>query len=208
VEVIAEVAAGTAEDVDNAVRVARDAFQQGPWPRMSARDRGRLLFRLADLIQQDAAELVALETLDNGKPIRDAQTIDVPSVVETFRYYGGFADKLCGQTIPMPGNFFTYTRREPVGVAGQIIPWNFPMLMVAWKWAPAFAAGIWTRDVKKAHYLAAKIRAGTVWIKCYDVLDPAAPFGGFKMSGIGRELGQPGLEAYTELKTVTMGLDQ
>jgi aldehyde dehydrogenase (NAD+) len=449
-EVIAEVAQGTAEDVDNAVHAARDAFEQGPWPRMSARDRGRLLFRLADLIQQESAELAALETLDNGKPIRDARSIDLPAVIDTFRYYAGWADKLSGQTIPIPGNFFTYTRREPVGVAGQIIPWNFPMLMVAWKWAPALAAGctlvlkpaeqtpltalrlahlaqetgfpdgvinvvpgdgphtgaalvrhpdvdkiaftgeyktaqqimadaaptlkrltfelggkspnivfadadldaavagshfalyynhgqcccagsrlfvedtvydrvvekiaarnrayrvgnpfdpqtdqgpqvdraqfdkvlryidqgknegahcvsggervgqrgyfiqptlfaevtddmkiaqdeifgpvlsalrfsdieevahranktfyglaagIWTRDVKKAHYLAAKIRAGTVWINCYDILDPAAPFGGFKMSGIGRELGQPGLEAYTELKTVTMGLD-
>ena len=449
-EVIAEVAQGTAEDIDNAVHAARDAFEQGPWPRMSARDRGRLLFRLADLIQQESAELAALETLDNGKPIRDARSIDLPAVVDTFRYYAGWADKLSGQTIPIPGNFFTYTRREPVGVAGQIIPWNFPMLMVAWKWAPALAAGctlilkpaeqtpltalrlahlaqeagfpdgvinvvpgdgphtgaalvrhpgvdkiaftgeyktaqqimadaaptlkrltfelggkspnivfadadldaavagahfalyynhgqcccagsrlfvedkvydrvvekiaarnrayrvgnpfdpqteqgpqgdraqfdkvlryidqgknegahcvsggervgqrgyfiqptlfaevtddmkiaqdeifgpvlsalrfsdieevahranktfyglaagIWTRDVKKAHYLAAKIRAGTVWINCYDILDPAAPFGGFKMSGIGRELGQQGLEAYTELKTVTMGLD-
>ena len=140
-EVIAEVAEGTAEDIDTAVRAAREAFEQGPWPRMRARDRGRLLFRLADLIQQEGPELAALETLDNGKPIRDARSIDLPAVVDTFRYYAGFADKLCGQTIPIPGDFFTYTRREPVGVAGQIIPWNFPMLMVAWKWAPALAAG-------------------------------------------------------------------
>jgi aldehyde dehydrogenase (NAD+) len=448
-EVIAEVADGTGDDVDRAVRAARDAFEDGPWSRMSARDRGRLLFRLADLIEQDAAELAVLETLDNGKPIRNSRTIDLPMTIDTFRYYAGYADKMLGQTIPVPGNYFTYTRREPVGVAGQIIPWNFPMLMVAWKWAPALAAGctvvlkpaeqtpltalrlahlaqeagfpdgvinvvpgdgphagaalvkhpgvekiaftgeyktaqqimvdaagtlkrlsfelggkspniifadadldaavagahgalyfnhgqcccagsrlfvqdkvydrvveqlagrnrryrvgdpldpateqgpqvdraqfdkilhyirkgksqgarcvtggqrhgrhgyfveptlfadvtddmkiaqeeifgpvlsvlrfsdldevaeranrtfyglaagVWTQDVNKAHYLAAKIRAGTVWINCYNVLDTAAPFGGFKMSGIGRELGLQGIEAYTELKTVTLAL--
>ena len=449
-EVLAEVAEGTAEDVDRAVRAARNAFDDGPWPQFSARQRGRLLYRLADLIEQQADELAALETLDNGKPIRDSRGFDVPATVDTFRYYAGFADKIGGETIPLPGNYLTYTRREPVGVAGQIIPWNFPMLMVAWKWAPALAAGctvvlkpaeqtpltalylahlaqeagfpsgvvnvvpgdgphtgaalvrhpgvdkiaftgdyrtaqqimadsaptlkrlsfelggkspniifadadldsavagshfalyfnhgqcccagsrlfvedevydrvaemlacrnqnyrvgdpldpqtdqgpqvdraqfdkilgyihvgeeegarcvtggrrygdrgyfveptlftgvsddmkiardeifgpvlsmlrfanleevarrangtfyglaagVWTRDVKKAHYLASKIRAGTIWINCYDVLDPGAPFGGFKMSGTGRELGKPGVEAYTELKTVTLGLD-
>ena len=448
-EVIAEVSEGTVEDVDDAVHAARDAFEHGSWPRMSARQRGRLLMRLADLIEQESAELAALETLDNGKPIRDSLTIDLPYTVETFRYFAGYADKMYGQTIPVSGNYFTYTRREPVGVAGQIIPWNFPMLMVAWKWAPALAAGctvvlkpaeqtpltalrmahlaqqagfpdgvinvvpgdgphtgaalvkhpevdkiaftgeyktaqqimadaapllkrlsfelggkspniifadadldmavagahsalffnqgqcccagsrlfvedkiydqvaerlvecsrsrrlgdpfdpqteqgpqvdraqldkvmyyieqgkaegarcltgggrhgergyfveptvfsevsddmkiareeifgpvlsllrfsdikdvadranrtfyglaagVWTRDVSKAHCLANKIRAGTIWVNCYNVLDPGAPFGGFKMSGMGRELGLAGLEAYTELKTVTMGL--
>lgn len=449
-EVLAEVAEGSEEDIDAAVRAARRAFDDGPWPRTSARDRGRLLYRLADLIQQHADELAALETLDNGKPLRDAKGFDVPATVDTFRYYAGFADKLYGQTIPIPGPYFCYTRREPVGVAGQIIPWNFPMLMVAWKWAPALAAGctvvlkpaeqtpltalylahlaqeagfpdgvinvvpgdgphtgaalvrhpevdkiaftgeyrtaqtimaeaaptlkrltfelggkspnivfadadldaavagshfalyfnqgqcccagsrlfvenkvydrvveklagrneqthvgdpfdpqtdqgpqvdqaqfdkvmryveqgkregarcvtggqrvgkrgyfveptlfaevsdemkiaqdeifgpvlsvmrfsdleevarranrtfyglaagIWTSDAKKAHRLASMIRAGTVWINCYDVLDPGAPFGGFRMSGIGRELGQPGIEAYTELKTVTLAME-
>jgi aldehyde dehydrogenase (NAD+) len=449
-EVLAEVAQGTAEDIDNAVLVARDAFEEGDWSRMSARDRGRLLYRLADLIEQHAAELAALETLDNGKPLRYSQAFDVPATIETFRYYAGYADKIYGQTIPVSGNYFTYTRREPVGVVGQIIPWNFPMLMLAWKWAPALAAGctvvlkpaeqtpltalqlahlaqeagfpdgvinvvpgdgpttgaalvkhpgvdkiaftgewrtaqeimaaaaptlkrlsfelggkspniifadadldaavagshsalyfnhgqcccagsrlfvedkvyhrvveeladrnrnyrvgdpfdpltdqgpqvdqaqfdkimhyihegtsegahcvtggqrrgdrgyfveptlfadvtddmkiakeeifgpvlsvlrfseldeiarranktayglaagVWTRDVKKAHYLSSKIRAGTVWVNCYNVLDTAAPFGGFKMSGMGRELGQQGIEAYTELKTVTMSLE-
>ncbi len=449
-EVVASVSAGTAGDVDDAVLSARDAFEDGEWSRMSARDRGRLLYRLADLIEFHADELAALETLDNGKPLRWSQCFDVPATVATFRYYAGYADKMFGQTIPIPGDYFTYTRREPVGVAGQIIPWNFPMLMVAWKWAPALAAGctvvlkpaeqtpltalylahlsqeagvpdgvinvvpgdgphtgaalvkhpgvdkiaftgewrtaqqimadaaptlkrlsfelggkspniifadadlesaiagahsalyfnhgqcccagsrlfvedpvydrvvdklaernrnyrvgdpfdpetdqgpqvdqtqfdkvlfyihegakegaqcvtggqrrgdrgyfieptlfaevtddmkiaqeeifgpvlsvlrfsdldeiarranrtcyglaagIWTRDVKRAHYLASKIRAGTVWVNCYNVLDPGAPFGGFKMSGMGRELGSAGFEAYTELKTVTMSLE-
>lgn len=448
-EVIAQVAEGDAADVDDAVRAARDAFENGPWSRMDARDRGRLMFRLADLIENEIDELAALESLDNGKPVRDARNADLPLVIDCLRYYAGYADKIHGQTIPVRGNYFCYTRREPVGVVGQIIPWNFPMLMTAWKWGPALAAGctivmkpaeqtpltclrmarlaqkagfpdgvinvvpgygptaggaivkhpgvdkiaftgegttaqhimreasatlkrvtfelggkspnvifadadldaaaigahfglyfnqgqcctagsrvfveekihdkfvekvaamnqhrrlgdpldpeteqgpqidqaqfnkimkyidlgknagaelvtggkrfgnrgffveptmftrvtddmaiakdeifgpvmsvlsfkdpddllrranntsfglaaaVWTRDVTKAHALAAKIRAGTVWVNCYDVFDAAAPFGGFKMSGIGRELGEEGLRAYTENKTVTVSL--
>jgi aldehyde dehydrogenase (NAD+) len=448
-EVIAEVAAGDKEDVDRAAKAARKAFESGPWAKMDARDRGRLINKLADLIEEDLDELAALETLDNGKPIRDARAADLPLVIDCLRYYAGYADKIHGQTIPVRGNYFTYTRREPVGVVGQIIPWNFPMLMVAWKWGPALAAGctivmkpaeqtpltclrmarlaqkagipdgvinvvpgygetagaaivkhpaidkvaftgsgetaqiimrdaattlkrltfelggkspnivfadadleaaaagshfglyfnqgqcccagsrlfveekiydkfidriqsmnksrklgdpldpeteqgpqvdrtqfdkimhyinlgkkegaqcltggsrwgdrgfyieptlftdvkddmaiakdeifgpvmsilrfkkldeiverannttyglaaaVWTRDVAKAHYLANKIRAGTVWVNCYDVFDAAAPFGGFKMSGMGRELGERGLDAYTEWKTVTVSL--
>lgn len=448
-EVIASVAEGDAEDIDLAVRAAREAFEDSDWSRMDARDRGRLLNKLADLIEEDLDELAALETLDNGKPIRDSRAADLPLTIDCLRYYAGYADKLHGQTIPVRGNYFTYTRREPVGVVGQIIPWNFPMLMVAWKWGPALAAGctivmkpaeqtpltclrmarlaqkagipdgvinvvpgygptagaalvrhpdvdkiaftgstevgriimrdaadqlkrvtlelggkspniifadadleaaaagshfglyfnqgqcccagsrvfvqekvydkfcdrivqmntsrklgdpldpeteqgpqvdrdqfdkvmhyidlghkegakcltggkrygskgfyveptlftdvrdemtiakdeifgpvmsvlkfkdvddivkranntlyglaaaVWTRDVAKAHHLAAKIKAGTVWINCYDVFDAAAPFGGYKMSGIGRELGERGLDAYTETKTVTVSL--
>jgi aldehyde dehydrogenase (NAD+) len=140
-EVIAEVAEGDAADIDRAVKAAREAFDSGPWRRTDARDRGRLLARLADLIESHIDELAELETLDNGKPISEARHGDLPLVLDCLRYYAGWADKIHGQTIPVRGNYFCYTRREPVGVAGQIIPWNFPMLMVAWKWGPALAAG-------------------------------------------------------------------
>ena len=449
-EVIAQVAEGDAEDVDLAVTAAREALETGPWSKISARERGELMFRLADLIEAEAEELAALETLDNGKPIRESSTADLPLVIDCLRYYAGFADKIHGQTIPLRGDYLCYTRREPVGVVGQIIPWNFPALMTAWKWGPALAAGctivmkpaeqtpltclrmarlaqkagipdgvinvipgygptagaaivrhpgvdkiaftgegataqtimreaastlkrltfelggkspnvvfadadldaavrgahaalyfnqgqcccagsrlfveervydemidrlaqmnrerklgdpfdpateqgpqvdqaqfdkimhyiqlgqqegascvtggqrfgeqgyfveptlfanvtdemkiareeifgpvlsvlkfkdvdevieranrtnfglaaaVWTRDIGKAHRLSAEVKAGTVWVNCYDVFDAAAPFGGFKMSGIGRELGEAGLQAYTETKTVVVALD-
>jgi len=448
-EVIAHVAEGDTADIDLAVKAARRAFDHGPWSKMDARDRGRLINRLADLIEENVDDLAELETLDNGKPIAESRHGDLPMVIDTLRYYAGWADKIHGQVIPVRGNYFTYTRREPLGVAGQIIPWNFPMMMVAWKWAPALAAGctivmkpaeqtpltvlrmgelameaglpngvinivngfgetagaslvahpgvdkiaftgegrtaqiimrsaadtmkritfelggkspnivlddadiekavdgallgiylnqgqcccagsrlfvqdtvhdqfvnrlaakvqarrigdpfdpqtqqgpqvdqaqfdkilsyidkgkqegarvvtggerygdkgffirptifadvkdhmaiareeifgpvlavckfkdpeeavtranttdfglaaaIWTRDISKAHSIAHRLRAGTVWINCYDVFDPAAPFGGFKRSGIGRELGEKALDNYTEMKTVTVSL--
>ncbi len=138
---IAEVAAGDAADIDLAVAAARKAFESGDWPKMDARDRGKLMNRLADLIEQHLEELAVLETLDNGKPITDSRTADLPLVVDCLRYYAGWADKLEGKTIPIRGNYFCYTRHEPVGVAGQIIPWNFPLLMAAWKWGPALATG-------------------------------------------------------------------
>jgi len=140
-EVITHVAAGDKADVDLAVRAARRAFETGPWRRMNARERGRLLYKLADLIEQHADELAALETLDNGKPINDSRNIDLSLVLDCYRYYAGWADKIEGRTIPVNGPYFTYTRHEPVGVVGQIIPWNFPLLMQAWKWGPALAAG-------------------------------------------------------------------
>ncbi len=448
-EVITEVAEGGAEDIDLAVKAARKAFDSGPWRAMDARDRGRLLYKLADLIEENIDDLAELETLDNGKPIRESRHADLPLVIDAFRYYAGWADKIHGQTLPIRGNYFAYTRREPVGVAGQIIPWNFPLLMISWKWAPALAAGctvvlkpaeqtpltalklgelaleagfpdgvinivngfgetcgaplvahpgvdkiaftgegstgkiivrsaietmkrvtlelggkspnivlddadldaavdgallgiylnqgqcccagsrlfvqesvhdefvaklatkvrarklgdpfdplteqgpqvdraqfdkilsyiekgksqgarvvtggerhgetgyfiqptifadvrddmaiakdeifgpvlsvikfrdveeaitrgnttdyglaaaVWTRDIGKAHSIAHRLRAGTVWVNCYDVFDAAAPFGGFKQSGIGRELGEKGLDSYTEVKTVTVSL--
>jgi aldehyde dehydrogenase (NAD+) len=140
-EVIARVAEGDDADIDLAVAAARRAFDSGPWSKMTARERGRLLYRLADLIEKNADELAALETLNNGKPIRDSRNIDLPLVVECYRYYAGWSDKIEGRTIPINGPYFTYTMHEPVGVCGQIIPWNFPLLMQAWKWAPALATG-------------------------------------------------------------------
>ncbi len=139
--VIAEVAEGDPADVDAAVKAARAAFETGPWSKMDARDRGRLMNKLADLIEANLDELAALESLDNGKPISDARAADLPLSIDCIRYYAGWADKLTGDTIPIRGNYFCYTRREPVGVVGQIIPWNFPLLMAAWKWGPALAAG-------------------------------------------------------------------
>jgi len=140
-EGIAQVAEGDAADVDLAVKAARKAFDSGPWRKTDARDRGRLMNKLADLIEQNKQELAELETLDNGKPIGESTNADLPLVIDCFRYYAGWADKIHGQTVPIRGNYFCYTKREPLGVAGQIIPWNFPLLMVAWKWGPALAAG-------------------------------------------------------------------
>jgi len=139
--VIAEVAEGDPADVDAAVKAARAAFETGPWSKMDARDRGRLMNKLADLMEANLDELAALESLDNGKPISDARAADLPLSIDCIRYYAGWADKLTGDTIPIRGNYFCYTRREPVGVVGQIIPWNFPLLMAAWKWGPALATG-------------------------------------------------------------------
>ena len=448
-EEIAQIAEGDAADVDAAAKAARKAFDNGPWRTMDARDRGKLIYALADRMESEIDSLAALETLDNGKPFSDSLNVDLPLAIDCLRYYAGYADKIHGSTIPIRGNHFCYTRREPIGVAGQIIPWNFPVLMASWKWGPALAAGctivmkpaeqtpltclrmaqlakevgipngvinvvpgfgatagsavvkhpmidkiaftgehrtaqiitresadtlkrltfelggkspnvifadadldaavqgayiglflnqgqcccagsrvfieksrheefiekltalakkrkvgdpfsgdteqgpqvdkaqfdkimsyidkgksegatcvaggnrvgdkgyfieptifdnvedqmaiatdeifgpvlsvltfddkeeiihranntffglaaaIWTRDVSLAHEFAARVRAGTIWVNCYDVFDAAAPFGGFKMSGYGRELGEEGLKAYTESKTVTIAL--
>jgi betaine-aldehyde dehydrogenase len=139
-QTLAEIAEADKADVDKAVTAARRAFE-GKWSKLSARDRGRLLYKLSQLIEQNSAELAAIETADNGKPIKESLYIDVPQVVENFEYFAGWATKIEGETIPVPGRMFNYTLREPIGVCGQIIPWNFPLLMAAWKLAPALAAG-------------------------------------------------------------------
>ena len=140
-EEICQVAAADEGDVDEAVKAARAAFEEGPWRKMSAAERGRLLNKLADLIEAHADELARLEALDNGKPYHVAKDGDLKLSIATYRYYAGWADKIHGKTIPIAGPYFTYTRHEPVGVVGQIIPWNFPILMQCWKLAPALATG-------------------------------------------------------------------
>ncbi|RMH12005.1 MAG: aldehyde dehydrogenase family protein [Gemmatimonadetes bacterium] len=140
-EVIAEVAEGGAEDVDRAVEAARSALASSAWKRMNPHRRAEILWRLADLIELHADELAELETRDNGKPIFESRQVDLPSVVETFRYYAGLADKVQGDTIPVKGPYLNYTLREPVGVVGCIVPWNFPLNLASWKVAAALACG-------------------------------------------------------------------
>jgi len=139
-EIIAHVAAASAEDVNRAVTAARAAFDSGAWPQMTAQERGRILFRLADKVRQNAGMLAELESRNTGKPIVEAE-YDMADVATCFEYYGGLATKVAGQVLSVPANALSFTLREPVGVAGQIIPWNFPLLMAAWKLAPALAAG-------------------------------------------------------------------
>ncbi len=142
-EVITQVASATAEDVDRAVQVARKAFDDpaGAWQKMTASERGKLLWRIADLIEQNIDEISEIETLDNGKPIFESRYVDVPMVADVFRYYAGFATKVHGETINSRANAFTYTLREPIGVVAAIVPWNFPLLLASWKIAPALATG-------------------------------------------------------------------
>lgn len=146
-EVIAHVAEGEKEDIDRAVKAARKAFESGPWPNMTPSERGKLIWKLADLLEQNLEEFAELETLDNGKPITVSRGADVPLAVDLFRYMAGWATKIHGETIPisvpyMPGaEFHAYTLREPVGVVGQIVPWNFSLLMAVWKLGPALATG-------------------------------------------------------------------
>jgi acyl-CoA reductase-like NAD-dependent aldehyde dehydrogenase len=140
-EVLAEVAEAEPPDIDEAVRAARAAFNHKSWRNMAARDRARLLWKVGDLIMKNADELARIESSDNGKPIFESRHIDIPAAAETFYYYAGWCTKIEGETIPVPGNFFNYTLREPYGVCGIITPWNFPLLMVSWKLAPALACG-------------------------------------------------------------------
>ena len=146
-EVLAQVAEGAREDIERAVKAARAAFETGPWSKLNASQRGRLIWKLADLIEQNLEELAELEMLDNGKPFKVARAADVPLAVDLFRYMAGWATKIEGTTIPLSvpytpdTKYLAYTLREPVGVVGQIIPWNFPLLMAAWKLGPALATG-------------------------------------------------------------------
>ncbi len=141
--VLAQVAEADKEDVDRAVRAARRAFDGGPWSKMTGSQRGKLLWKLADLVEANLQELAELESLDNGKPLAVAKVADLPLTADMFRYMAGWATKITGSTIPWsaPNEYLSYTLREPVGVVAQIIPWNFPLLMAAWKLAPALATG-------------------------------------------------------------------
>jgi len=139
-EVIASVASAGTDDLDGAVAAARAALN-GPWGTMSARERGRLVRKLGDRLLERADEVARLETLHNGKPISESRHVEIPAAAECFEYYGGWSDKVMGETIPVKGNYLTYTLREPIGVVAAIVPWNFPLLLAAWKVAPALACG-------------------------------------------------------------------
>jgi len=139
--VLTKVAEADASDIDAAVKAARAAFEAGPWPKMSAAERGKILWRASEILLKRREEIAELETLDSGKPYTDNLKIDIPMAADAFQYYAGWATKIQGETIPVSGPFFNYTLREPVGVVGAIIPWNFPILMAAWKLAPALCAG-------------------------------------------------------------------
>jgi phenylacetaldehyde dehydrogenase len=143
-EVLANVAEGDKEDINRAVAAARAAFDTGPWSKITPSMRGKLIWKLADLIEQHAEEFAQLESLDNGKPLAIARIADIPGTIDLFRYMAGWATKIEGNTIPISAHgakFLAYTLREPVGVVGQIIPWNFPLMMASWKLGPALAAG-------------------------------------------------------------------
>ncbi|CAJ2664387.1 unnamed protein product [Trifolium pratense] len=140
-EVIAQVAEGDAEDINRAVSAAREAFDNGPWPKMTAYERCRILLRFADLVEKHNDEIAALESWNNGKLYEQAAKAELPMFVRLFRYYAGWADKIHGLTVPADGDYHVQTLHEPIGVAGQIIPWNFPLLMFAWKVGPALACG-------------------------------------------------------------------
>lgn len=141
-QIITEVQRGGKADIDKAVKAANEAFRLGsPWRTLDASERGRLLYKLADLIERDATYLASLETLDNGKPFIHSYPVDLALSIKTFRYMAGWADKDHGKTLPVDGPYMAYTRHEPVGICGQITPWNFPLLMTSWKLAPALAMG-------------------------------------------------------------------
>src|SRR5690348_13788467 len=140
-EVLTQLAEASAQDIDRAVQAARRAFEDGsgPWRKLSASERGRVLWKLADLVEKNIEELAELETLDNGKPIFESRYVDMPMVIDVLRYYAGLATKIHGETVNTFETTFTYTLREPIGVVGLIVPWNFPLLLASWKVGPALA---------------------------------------------------------------------
>ncbi|XP_071733922.1 aldehyde dehydrogenase family 2 member B4, mitochondrial-like [Rutidosis leptorrhynchoides] len=140
-EVIADVAEGDAEDINRAVSAARKAFDEGPWPKMTAYERSCILLRFADLVEKHNDDIASLESWNSGKPYEQSAKAEVPTLARLFRYYAGWADKIHGLTVPADGPYHVQTLHEPIGVAGQIIPWNFPLLMFAWKVGPALACG-------------------------------------------------------------------
>ncbi|XP_065625548.1 benzaldehyde dehydrogenase, mitochondrial [Quercus suber] len=140
-EVIAHVAEGDTEDVNRAVSAARKAFDEGPWPKMTPYERSCIIYRFADLLEKHRNEIAALETWDNGKPYEQAANVEIPLVIRNFRYYAGWADKIHGLTVPADGPYHVQTLHEPIGVAGQLVPWNFPLLIYSWKVGPALACG-------------------------------------------------------------------
>src|SRR5579872_1096145 len=142
-EVLTHVAEASVADVDRAVKAARRAFEDrnGAWRKLSASERGRLLWKLSDLVEKNIDELAELETLDNGKPIFESRYVDMPMVIDVLRYYAGLATKIHGETVNTFEAAFTYTLREPIGVVGLIVPWNFPLLLASWKIGPALACG-------------------------------------------------------------------
>ncbi len=140
-ESITDVASAGLGDIDAAVAAAREAFENGPWASMPARERGRIIWRIGELVRDNVEEIAILETIDNGKPIFESRYVDIPMVAEVFQYYAGWADKVHGEVIPVSGNALDYTLREPLGVVAAIVPWNFPLLLASWKIAPALAMG-------------------------------------------------------------------
>src|SRR5262245_22459099 len=136
-DVITTVADGGPEDVDAAVRAARKAFDEGPWPKLPASERGRMVWKLADLLEANIDDMAERETLDTGKTLFDSRKIEMPFAAGVFRYYAGWAGKTHGETLPLRDDAFTFTLREPMGVVAAITPWNFPFLLAAWKIAPA-----------------------------------------------------------------------
>src|SRR5699024_7778475 len=140
-EILANVSEAVEEDINKAVNAAKRAFEEGPWSKMSPAERGHLMYKLSMLIEENQREIAEIDVLDNGKPINEVMENDIPNAIGQFRYFAGWTTKMVGQTIPVSNASFNYTRHEPIGVVGQIIPWNFPFMMAAWKIAPALATG-------------------------------------------------------------------